>query len=88
MAQSLPTTYLRAVFKGANEKLTLEQTPLKQPGSNEILVKVEACGVCHSDKFAQQNTFGGGFPRVPGHEIIGRIVAVGPQVSQWKRWRV
>ncbi len=84
MAETIPTTYLRAVFKGPNQKLGLEQTPLKQPGNGEILVKVEACGVCHSDVFAQENTFGGGFPRVPGHEIIGTVMAVGPLVTQWK----
>ncbi|KAK0725994.1 alcohol dehydrogenase 1 [Lasiosphaeris hirsuta] len=83
MAQSLPSTYLHAVFKGLREKLTLEQTELKQPGSGEVLIKVEACGICHSDVFAQENTFGGGFPRVPGHEIVGKVVAVGPLVSQW-----
>jgi len=82
MARVLPSTYLRAVFKGSNENLTLEQIPLEHPKSGEILVKVEACGVCHSDVFAQENTFGGGFPRVPGHEIIGMVVAIGPQVLQ------
>ncbi|KAI8623285.1 dehydrogenase [Xylariaceae sp. FL1651] len=84
MADTLPQSYHRAVFKSQGEKLTLEELPLRTPGLNEILVKVEACGICHSDVFAQENSFGAGFPRVPGHEIIGKIVAVGDQVKRWR----
>lgn len=54
------------------------------PGPGEVLVKVEACGVCFSDMFAQNNIMGGGFPLTPGHEIIGRVAAVGDGVSLWK----
>ncbi|KAK0616588.1 chaperonin 10-like protein [Immersiella caudata] len=81
---TLPETYTRAAFKAAGEGLVFEKVPIKLPGATEILVKVEACGVCHSDKFAQQNTFGAGFPRVPGHEIVGKVVAVGERATQWK----
>ncbi|KAI1743443.1 dehydrogenase [Xylaria scruposa] len=85
MAASLPQTYQRAAFKAQGAGLTLERAPLELPGTGEILIKMEACGICHSDKFAQQNTFGGGFPRVPGHEIIGKIVAIGDNVAaSWK----
>ncbi|KAJ5223915.1 hypothetical protein N7468_008457 [Penicillium chermesinum] len=52
--------------------------------AGEVLVKVEACGVCFSDTHAQANGVGGKFPGVPGHEIIGRVVAVGDGVSRWK----
>ncbi|OTB03021.1 hypothetical protein M426DRAFT_61258 [Hypoxylon sp. CI-4A] len=81
---SLPQTYKHAVFKAQGQPLTIEQTPLKLPTTGEVLVKVEACGVCYSDMFAQHNVMGGGFPLTPGHEIIGRIVAVGEGSSQWK----
>lgn len=81
---SLPSTYKQAVFKAKGEPLTLEDTTLKQPGRGEILVKVEACGVCHSDVFAQYDIFYQGFPRVPGHEIIGKVAAVGEGVEDWK----
>ncbi|CAP65775.1 uncharacterized protein PODANS_7_300 [Podospora anserina S mat+] len=81
---SLPQTYKQAVFRSAGAPLTIEEVPLRQPGPKEVLVKVEACGVCFSDMFAQNNIMGGGFPIVPGHEIIGRVAAVGPNVSTWK----
>ncbi|TLD20767.1 hypothetical protein PspLS_08554 [Pyricularia sp. CBS 133598] len=81
---SLPSTFKAAVFKAQGQSLTLEDLPMKEPARGEILVKVEACGVCHSDSFAQVNAFGGGFPRIPGHEIIGRVAAVGPDVSGWE----
>ncbi|KAK6858850.1 alcohol dehydrogenase GroES-like domain-containing protein [Apiospora arundinis] len=81
---SLPSTYKHAVFKAKGEPLAVEDTPLKEPGQGEILVKVEACGVCHSDMFAQYDIFYQGFPRVPGHEIIGRVAAVGEGVKGWE----
>ncbi|TPX10059.1 uncharacterized protein E0L32_001256 [Thyridium curvatum] len=81
---SLPKTYKQAVFKAAGQPLTIEDAPLELPKKGEILVKVEACGVCYSDMFAQNNVMGGGFPLVPGHEIVGRIAAVGEGVTGWK----
>lgn len=57
---TIPQTYKRAVFKSAGTPLVIEQVPLTLPGPNEILVKVEACGVCFSDVFAQGNVMGGG----------------------------
>jgi D-arabinose 1-dehydrogenase-like Zn-dependent alcohol dehydrogenase len=81
---SLPKTYKRAAFKEVGGSLVIENVPLEMPGSGEILLKVEACGVCHSDVFAQQNFFGFGYPMVPGHEIVGRVAAVGEGVEGWQ----
>ncbi|MCJ1348261.1 hypothetical protein MMC31_006492, partial [Peltigera leucophlebia] len=81
---SLPQTYKQAVFKEQGASLIVEDAELTPPGKGEVLVKVEACGVCFSDVFAQNNIMGGGFPIVPGHEIIGHVVAVGDGVSGWK----
>ena len=48
-------------------------------------IKVEACGICHSDLLVKEGYWPGiQYPRVPGHEIAGRIDAVGPDVTQWK----
>lgn len=80
---TLPKTYKQAVFKEQGAPLTLEDVELKHPGPGEVLVKVEACGVCHSDMFAQLNYFGAGFPIAPGHEIIGRVAKVGDGVAGW-----
>ncbi|KAK3382230.1 dehydrogenase [Lasiosphaeria ovina] len=81
---SLPKTYRRAVFPGMGQPLAVEEAPLRTPASNELLVKVEACGVCHSDMYSQYNALGAGFPIAPGHEIIGKVAAVGDAVAGWK----
>ncbi|KAL8745834.1 MAG: hypothetical protein Q9190_002063 [Brigantiaea leucoxantha] len=81
---SLPKTYKAALFKEVNAKLTVEDVELKEPGPGEVLVKVLACGVCHSDANVQNGALGNPFPRTPGHEIIGDVAAVGPGESRWK----
>ncbi|KAK8018774.1 alcohol dehydrogenase [Apiospora marii] len=80
-SSSLPKTYKHAVFKAQGQPLTIEEAELKLPGPGEVLVRVEACGVCFSDMYAQNNIMGGGFPIVPGHEIIGKVAAAGDGVS-------
>ena len=53
--------------------------------SGMVRVKIQACGVCHSDEVTKQGLFPGiQFPRVPGHEVVGVIDAVGPNVARWK----
>ncbi|KAK8065006.1 hypothetical protein PG997_011753 [Apiospora hydei] len=82
MSPSLPQTYKAAVIEKANAPLVIKEVPLKSPGPKQVLVKVLACGVCHSDMGAQGGHFGNSFPLVPGHEIIGDVVAVGDGVSR------
>jgi D-arabinose 1-dehydrogenase-like Zn-dependent alcohol dehydrogenase len=56
-----------------------------QPGRGQVRIKVEACGICHSDALVKEGLWPGiQYPRVPGHEIAGRIDAVGADVTQWK----
>lgn len=57
---SLPQTYKQAVFKTQGGPLTIEEVPLRLPAKGEVLVKVEACGVCYSDVYPQNNVMGGG----------------------------
>ena len=55
------------------------------PAHDEVLIKVEACGICHSDAFVKDGTMPGiEYPRVPGHEVIGIVDSVGENVSKWK----
>src|SRR5688572_8266984 len=55
------------------------------PGPRDVRIRVEACGMCHSDVFVKSGHYPGlTLPRVPGHEIAGRIDAVGADVSTWK----
>jgi D-arabinose 1-dehydrogenase-like Zn-dependent alcohol dehydrogenase len=63
----------------------LVERDIPEPGSGEVRVKVEACGICHSDMFVKQGLWPGlQYPRVPGHEIGGRVDAVGGNVIEWK----
>jgi hypothetical protein len=57
---TLPKTYKQAVFKEKGGKLSIEEVELKSPPKGHLLIKVEACGVCHSDTFAQADAFGVG----------------------------
>jgi len=55
------------------------------PGKKEVLIKVSACGICHSDVFVREGLFPGiEYPRIPGHEIVGVIEKTGEGVSSWK----
>jgi D-arabinose 1-dehydrogenase-like Zn-dependent alcohol dehydrogenase len=59
---------------------------IPSPGPGQILIKVQACGICHSDYFVKEGLWPGlTFPRIPGHEIAGIVEAVGPGVSVWKK---
>ncbi|PYI03846.1 putative alcohol dehydrogenase [Aspergillus sclerotiicarbonarius CBS 121057] len=78
-----PQTFKQAVFKSLGAPLVIEEAPILHPGPGQLLVKVEACGVCFSDVFAQNNIMGGGFPLIPGHEIVGHVAAIGENVSEW-----
>lgn len=61
------------------------ERPIPQPGPRQVRIKVEACGICHSDALVKEGHWPGiQYPRVPGHEIAGRIDAVGPDVTLWK----
>jgi D-arabinose 1-dehydrogenase-like Zn-dependent alcohol dehydrogenase len=58
---------------------------IPEPGAGMVRIKVQACGVCHSDEVTKQGMFPGiQYPRVPGHEVIGIIDAIGPNVAP--RW--
>jgi len=66
-------------------KLNLVELPIREPGPGQVRIRVEACGVCHSDAATVEGQFPGfTFPRVPGHEVVGRIEQVGTAVSRWK----
>lgn len=65
-----------------NAPFELVERPTPEPGPRQARIKVEACGICHSDALVVTGTFPGvHYPAVPGHEIAGRIDAVGPDVT-------
>ena len=69
----------------AGEPFDAVELPVPEPGADEVRVAVEACGICHSDVYAREGTpvYDVAYPRVPGHEIAGRIDAVGEDVELW-----
>src|SRR5262244_4528382 len=67
---------------GADFELVEREIPV--PGPGQVRIRVQACGVCHSDVVTKEGLFPGiSYPRVPGHEVAGVIDAVGPGVKGW-----
>ena len=70
-------------------KLQIVELPIREPGRGEVRLRIEACGVCHSDSGTVEGLFPISWPRVPGHEVVGRIdaldsgVRAGRLVSAW-----
>jgi D-arabinose 1-dehydrogenase-like Zn-dependent alcohol dehydrogenase len=69
---------VQAVSKG---KLELTHKPLLDPPAGHVRIRVEACGVCHSDSATVEGVLPIEWPRVPGHEAVGRIDVVGEGAS-------
>jgi D-arabinose 1-dehydrogenase-like Zn-dependent alcohol dehydrogenase len=68
---------------GAPLKLVSREVPV--PGAGEARVRIEACGVCHGDSVTVAGLFPSiSYPRVPRHEIVGKVDSVGDNVPQWK----
>jgi D-arabinose 1-dehydrogenase-like Zn-dependent alcohol dehydrogenase len=71
--------------KKAQGPFELVERVIPDPPPNGVRIKVEACGVCHSDVMVRSGAFPGlQLPRIPGHEIAGRIDAVGSGVNTWR----
>jgi len=61
------------------------ERPVPEPGPGSVRIKVQACGVCHSDSITKEGLFPNiQYPRVPGHEVVGTIDAVGAGVTRWQ----
>jgi D-arabinose 1-dehydrogenase-like Zn-dependent alcohol dehydrogenase len=71
--------------KNANGPFQFVERDIPDPPARHVRIKVQACGICHSDAFTKLGAFPGiQYPRVPGHEVVGIIDAVGDQVPDWK----
>src|SRR5205823_7994533 len=79
------TTMTVAQFPAANAALELVTREVPEPGAGQVLLRVRACGICHSDLFVQGGAFPGlRLPRVPGHEVAAVVERVGPGVRPWR----
>jgi D-arabinose 1-dehydrogenase-like Zn-dependent alcohol dehydrogenase len=69
----------------ANGPIELVDRDIPSPGAGEVRLKVQACGICHSDSMVKEGLYPGlQYPRVPGHEVAGVVDAVGAGVVRWK----
>jgi propanol-preferring alcohol dehydrogenase len=82
----IPKTMKAAVIHEFGKALQIEERPVKEPGENQVLVKVIACGVCHTDLHACNGDWPvkPQLPLIPGHEAMGYVVALGRGVTNVK----
>ncbi len=78
-------TMMRAVeVQQQGGPLVLVERPIPEPAAHEVRIKVHACGVCHSDSITVGGYMPGiSWPRIPGHEVVGVIDAIGADVQGW-----
>lgn len=79
-------TMKAAILRKIGDKLRIEQVPVPTPGRGEVLIKVTACGVCHSDLHAIDGDWSPPpvLPLIPGHEVAGHVTALGEGVADLK----
>ena len=76
--KSIRVEQAKGPFKLVDEKIV-------EPARGQVRIKVQACGVCHSDMFTKEGAWPGiSYPRSPGHEIAGVIEALGEDAGEWK----
>src|SRR6266481_1043063 len=79
------TSRYKAVEVSAPGTLRIVEREVTEPGAGQVRIRVEACGICHTDAATVTGVYPGlKLPRVPGHEVVGRIEALGNGVSKWK----
>jgi alcohol dehydrogenase, propanol-preferring len=79
------TSRYKAVEVSAPGTLRIVEREVTEPGAGQVRIRVEACGICHTDAATVTGVYPGlKLPRVPGHEVVGRIDTLGSGVSRWK----
>ena len=78
MSEAIPETMKAAVLRDPAKGMQIETIKTPKPRSREVLIKVAACGMCHSDLHVIHGKIAFPYPCVLGHEVTGEIVEVGP----------
>jgi D-arabinitol dehydrogenase (NADP+) len=73
---------VKAAYYQARRELAVREAPDPEPGPNEVLVRVAACGICGTDQHIFDGDFFPSYPLIGGHELAGHIVALGPQTFE------
>jgi len=85
-AKPEPAPMLVAQISKPGGDFEIVERPIPEPEFGQVRIKVQACGVCHSDVLTKEGLWPGiQYPRVPGHEVAGIIDAIGPHVSPWTK---
>ncbi|WP_296616042.1 zinc-dependent alcohol dehydrogenase family protein [Sphingomonas sp.] len=71
----------RMVIDAPSRPLRLTTTQIPEPAGTDVLIKVAACGVCRTDLHVADGEITARYPVVPGHEIVGRVIAIGPDAT-------
>jgi propanol-preferring alcohol dehydrogenase len=67
------------------EDYELVHVEIPEPKQNEVLIKVQACGICHGDTLVREGHYPGlTYPRIPGHEVVGIIEKLGSHSKYWE----
>lgn len=69
------------VFDGPGQPLHLRESDVREPGPGQLLLEVRACGVCRTDLHVADGEIAAHYPVVPGHEIVGRVIALGEDIT-------
>ncbi|KAK4630940.1 Alcohol dehydrogenase patD [Fulvia fulva] len=84
MSSGIPKTMKAAVLTGAQKPLEIKEIPVPEPQTGEVLIKVHACGVCHSDHHVLNGDMGPPGIQLLGHEFIGTVVKTTKGEKKWK----
>jgi len=73
-------------ISGGGAGLEIVERAIPEPGPGQVRIKVQACGVCHSDALVVEGSWPGiPYPRVPGHEVAGIVDELGAGVTEWRK---
>src|SRR5262245_42068071 len=73
------------ILSDAGKPLRLTETPLPKPGPEQMLIRVQACGVCRTDLHVMDGELSQPkLPLVPGHEVVGEVAALGDKVERFR----
>jgi 2-desacetyl-2-hydroxyethyl bacteriochlorophyllide A dehydrogenase len=75
---------VKAAYYEAPHELAVREAPEPEPGPEDVLIRVAACGICGTDQHIYEGDFGGPLPLIGGHELVGEIVAVGAAMLERK----
>src|SRR5437867_1174716 len=79
-----PMKAVQVTKPGGDFEITEREIP--KPGPAAVRIKVQACGICHSDAFTKDGSWPGiQYPRIPGHEVVGLVDELGDRVTDWKK---